>query len=126
MIIPWLSLFSPKTLFLSVPFGEDLVTLDGPTFRQVQLSRRDDNPLRIRHKRGDVALFFDDVAEPIRKRLGFDPDASLERLTLPECINSKENAMAQKCPSNPRRNLITLSTFFLHFNCSSHQLCSHS
>ena len=91
MIIPWLSLFSAKALFLSVAFGEDLVTLDGPTFRQVQLSRRDDNPLRIRHKRGDVGLFFDYIAEPIRKRLGFDPDASLKRLTLPECINSKKH-----------------------------------
>ncbi len=91
MIIPWLSLFFPKALFLSVAFGEDLVTLDGPTFRQVQLSRRDDNPLRIRHNRGDVGLFFDDAAEPIRKRLGFVPDASLKRLTLPKWINSKEN-----------------------------------
>jgi len=62
--------------------AEDLTALDGRVFHGVELRRLDDDRLSIRHSGGQASLFFFEVPEEVRKRLGFDTDAALKRLTL--------------------------------------------
>jgi len=62
--------------------AEDLVTLDGRTFREATARRLDDDRLLLQHAEGQTPLFFFEVPEPVRRRLGFDTEAALKRLTL--------------------------------------------
>jgi hypothetical protein len=74
-LIAWISL-------LPVLTAEDVVTLDGRTFRGATAQRLDDDRLMLQHSGGPTPLYFFEVPEPLRRRLGFDTEAALKRLTL--------------------------------------------
>ena len=74
-LIAWISL-------LPVLTAEDVVTLDGRTFRGATAQRLDDDRLMLHHSGGPTPLYFFEVPEPLRRRLGFDTEAALKRLTL--------------------------------------------
>lgn len=62
--------------------AEDLTVLDGRTFRGATPRRLDDDRLVIEHSGGQSTLFFHEVPEALRLRLGYDTEAALRRLTL--------------------------------------------
>ncbi len=70
------------TLWMPVMSADEIVTLDGRTFQKATARRLDDDRLLIQHSAGETPLFFLEVPEPVRRRLGFDTDAALKRLTL--------------------------------------------
>ena len=67
---------------LSTAMAEEIVTLDGRTFRGATARRLDEDRLQVDHSEGRTSLFFFEVPEPVRRRLGFDTEAALKRLTL--------------------------------------------
>jgi hypothetical protein len=75
----WLALGLAVGLTLQ---AEDLTTLDGRTFPSATFRRLDDDRLSVRHAGGETSLYFFEVPEPLRRRLGFDSEAALKRLTL--------------------------------------------
>jgi len=77
-----LTLLIACTLLLPATVAEDLVTLDGRTFREATVRRLDDDRLSVQHAGGETPLFFFEVPEALRRRLGFDTEAALKRLTL--------------------------------------------
>lgn len=62
--------------------AEEIFTLDGRTFREATVRRLDDDRLELQHSGGRTTVFFFEVPEPLRRRLGFDTEAALKRLTL--------------------------------------------
>jgi len=62
--------------------AEEVVTLDGRTFREATVRRLDEDRLELQHSGGQTQLYFFEVPEPLRRRLGFDTEAALKRLTL--------------------------------------------
>ena len=62
--------------------AEEVVTLAGRTFREATVRRLDEDRLELHHSEGQTQLYFFEVPEPLRRRLGFDTEAALKRLTL--------------------------------------------
>ena len=87
--------------------AEEIVILDGRIFRETTVQRLDDDRLELQHSGGRTTVFFFEVSEPLRRRLGFDTEAALKRLTLE---NSRLRG-ASSLPSgagNPPLNSATL------------------
>lgn len=82
VLTSWFAVAALMPALLSPAMAEDLVTLDGRTFREATARRLDDDRLVLQHTGGQTTLFFHEVPEPLRKRLGFDTEAALKRLTL--------------------------------------------
>ncbi|MCX6861943.1 MAG: hypothetical protein NT050_03450 [Verrucomicrobia bacterium] len=70
------------TTLIPALVAEEIVTLDGRTFRETTLRRLDEDRLELQHSGGRTTVFFFEVPEPLRRRLGFDTEAALKRLTL--------------------------------------------
>lgn len=70
------------TALMPALVAEEIVTLDGRTFREATVRRLDDDRLELQHSGGRITVFFFEVPEPLRRRLGFDTEATLKRLTL--------------------------------------------
>ncbi|MFM8877876.1 MAG: hypothetical protein ACKOKG_01880 [Verrucomicrobiota bacterium] len=79
--------------------AEEIVTLDGRTFREATARRRDEDRLWVEHSGGKTSLFFFEVPEPLRRRLGFDSEAALKRLTL-EAVRQRDAAAAPAKPTS--------------------------
>ena len=62
--------------------GEDFTVLDRRTFRGATARRLDEDRLVIEHSGGRSTLFFHEVPEALRLRLGYDTESALRRLTL--------------------------------------------
>lgn len=62
--------------------GEDFTVLDGRTFRGATARRLDEDRLVIEHSGGRSTLFFHEVPDALRLRLGYDTESALRRLTL--------------------------------------------
>ena len=75
LLLAWTSLLPGLT-------AEDVVTLDGRTFREATVRRLDEDRLELQHSGGRTNLFFFEMPEPLRRRLGFDTESALKRLTL--------------------------------------------
>lgn len=76
-----LTLCSLVLLAQTLP-AEDLSALDGRTFRAAVARRLDEDRLLIEHTGGQTTLFFHEVPDSLRRRLGYDTDTALRRLTL--------------------------------------------
>ena len=70
------------TALMPALVAEEIVTLDGRAFREATVRRLDDDRLELQHSGGRTTVFFFEVPEPLRRRLGFDTEAALKRLTL--------------------------------------------
>ena len=87
--------------------AEKIVTLDGQTFRETTVQRLDDDRLELQHSGGRTTVFFFEVPEPLRRRLGFDTEAALKRLTL-ENSRLRGTASLPSGAANPPLNSATL------------------
>lgn len=57
------------------PGPDDIITVDGQIFRQVEVLRTEPDGLTFRHVGGVTKRRFVSLPEDVRKRYGFDPDA---------------------------------------------------
>lgn len=88
------------TLWMPAASAEEIVTLDGRTFQEATAHRLDDDRLLIRHSAGETPLFFFEVPEPLRRRLGFDTESALRRLTLESLrLRSTTDAASKTTPA---------------------------
>ncbi|MBM3850906.1 MAG: hypothetical protein FJ396_12105 [Verrucomicrobia bacterium] len=78
----WGWLLALPLMLVGVQGAETLSLPDGRTFREATVRRLDDDRLVVEHAGGQSTLFFHEVPEALRRRLGYDSEAALRRLTL--------------------------------------------
>lgn len=94
MKVPITLIFAIST---SAMLAEDLVTKDGTRYRDVKVTRVEDNGIRISHQHGMAKILFEELPPALRTKYGYDPKKAAAFTAVEQAARKAE---AEKAAQN--------------------------